>query len=154
MNISDLSARLDRVERANRRLYAVVVGLVVIVIGLATVVVLRPAAPVEAQGRVYAAQSFQLTDDDGIVLGQFALDKDGQPSLQMWQGPRADLATGTNPYLLLGIGPTGQENATYLQMGTGAYGMLMIQTSQNGHWPSVAIYPPGGGAAVWDTPYR
>lgn len=153
MNVSDLSVRLDHLERINQRLRVFIVGLMFVVVGLMAAVALRPS-PVDAQPRVYAARSFQLTDDAGIVRGVFALGQDGQPVLHMWQGPGGELAGNPNPSIFLGIGSPESGGGTALQMGSATHGSLMIQTSQDGHWPSAALYPPGGQGPIWDTPYR
>lgn len=149
MDVEDLGTCLDRLERSNRRLRAAVVVCALAIVGLG-IVALRPATA-EAQSRVYAARSFQLTDDSGAVRAQFSLGPDGQPSLRMWQGQGGVEVEGATPFISLGTAMPDHRGGTYLTMGDSTNGLVMISTGRDGQQPSAAIFQAGGGV-VWSAP--
>ena len=167
MDIAELGTRLDRLERSNRRLRAVIVGLAVI-LGFTTVVTLWPARA-EAQGRAVTAQAFLLVDDAGQVRADLSI-VDGSPRLAMWQPgvrePVVRLATDENGLSHLVMWRPGAQEAavalrinnpaegfgTLLNMGDLANGTILMTTSRDGRQPAAHIFPSGGGTAVWSAP--
>jgi hypothetical protein len=167
MDIAELGTRLDRLERSNRRLRAIVVGLSVI-LGFTIVVTLRPAQA-EAQGRAVTAQAFLLVDDAGQVRADLAM-VDGSPRLAMWQPggrePVVRLGTEVDGSSYLVMWRPGAEQAaialrsdkvagnfvTNFIMGELQSGEIFMSTSTDGRQPTANIFPPGGGTAVWSAP--
>ena len=148
MDNSELGARLDRLERSNHRLRAIVT-ILAIILGFTTVVALWPAQA-EAQGRAVSAQAFLLLDDVGRVRADLSV-VNGQPRLMMWQ-PLTPGLGDSEAILYLGADDPALGGRTRLTLGDAAKGMIYVTTSQDGRQPSVAIFPPGAGTAVWSAP--
>jgi hypothetical protein len=167
MDIAELGIRLDRLERSNCHLRAIVVSLAVI-LGFTIV------APCGRGGRrrrdvLSPHRRFLLVDDAGQVRADLSI-VDGSPRLAMWhpglREPAVRLATDVNGLSHLVMWQPGAQQASialrinnpaegfgiFLSLGDLANGEIHMTTSRDGRQPAAHIFPPGGGTAVWSAP--
>jgi hypothetical protein len=104
IDVSDMLTRLGRVERENRRLKQIGLGVLVLA---GAVLLMAQARP----NRTIEAESFVLKDANGRIRARLEMDLGNRPTLSLLDAkglPLASLAGGDNPFLLL-TGTTGEQ---------------------------------------------
>lgn len=151
MGTDAVIARLERIERENRRLRRLVGGLAAIVVGAVMMVAFAWPSTVAAQSGEVWATRFVLVDDSGKMLADLAVMADGQPRFTMWEKPGAGTAEPSVPRFGIGVVPTSRGGGAYLSMGQKELGDVLLRTYRDGTMPFVQIYRTGG-AAIWAAP--
>lgn len=152
-----LSARMERIERQNRRLRWALGGLVVI---SAAGGVSLSGFDVVSQGRTVSAERFELRRANGTLAGVFGTTATGAVSLVLIDGQKRVRATigvndQNNPAIVL-ISPGGQQRVTLADSPSGS-AMILFDDAAKARWtatvsangqPALQLYDAQG-AVTW-----
>lgn len=143
MQLSDLAARIDRLERENRRWKRLAGGALAAAVAVVGLGLQRPGqrAPEEAGARTLEAARFVLRGADGGEAAVLGLDHDGNPNLLMRRGEANALLTLSGPGLLL-RGDDGKRTA-YMGFDSRGTGKLTLASSRILDGVRLSVAPDG-----------
>jgi hypothetical protein len=146
-----LAARLDKIEKANRRLRGIAIALAALVLGLVTFNGLVSPATASAQGGELRAQAFILVNANGDELAALELAADGQPMFFMREAAGAGITEPNSSRVMMSVIPTERGGGAFLAIGSENQGHITLRAYRDGRRPFAQIYLPGGNP-VWTAP--